>query len=540
MTPGRLRAPREHGAVLAAPPLDQAGTILDYNRKLFENLPVPFLGRTWQEWRRQARHEALAAAATYYAQSGEPVRDVHSNSLLFAGHQPELFHPGVWVKNFALNGLARRHGATPVNLVVDNDAVKSTALRLPVLDQATADSPAKAHLASLSFDAWTKEVPFEDRRVLEEPRFTQFLTEASKFTNSWGFQPLLSTFWPEVCREATRTPLLGERFAAARRTLERRWGCTNLELPVSKVCGTESFAAFVWHVLTHLSGFRSVYNACLQEYRQAHRIRGRHHPVPDLEADGNWLEAPFWIWQATTPRRHRLWARTQHDRVELRFGAEEGSVISARSPAEIRDFQARGIKLRSRALTTTMFVRLFLADAFLHGIGGAKYDEVTDAIMARFFKFPPPACLVVSATLLLPFAVTGEANADSVQAARLLRDLDWNPQRHMYAGVGEKALSRAQRKQQWIEVEPVGPKERRERFLALRTLTEQLRPSLKAQRLAAAAEWRARLEREHTSAVLQRRDYAFCWYSEDVLRPFCQQFLSPAALAAPTPHVSLL
>ena len=39
--------------------------------------------------------------------------------------------------------------------------------------------------------------------------------------------------------------------------------------------------------------------------------------------------------------------------------------------------QTRGIKLRSRALTTTMFVRLFLADAFLHGIGGAKYDEVT-------------------------------------------------------------------------------------------------------------------------------------------------------------------
>ena len=47
--------------------------------------------------------------------------DASADSLLLAGHQPELFHPGVWVKNFALNGLARRHGATPLNLVVDND-----------------------------------------------------------------------------------------------------------------------------------------------------------------------------------------------------------------------------------------------------------------------------------------------------------------------------------------------------------------------------------------------------------------------------------
>jgi hypothetical protein len=26
-------------------------------------------------------------------------------SLIVGGHQPELFHPGVWLKNFALNEL---------------------------------------------------------------------------------------------------------------------------------------------------------------------------------------------------------------------------------------------------------------------------------------------------------------------------------------------------------------------------------------------------------------------------------------------------
>ena len=46
--------------------------------------------------------------------------------IFLAGHQPELFHPGVWFKNFALGDLARRYQATAVNLVIDSDTVKST------------------------------------------------------------------------------------------------------------------------------------------------------------------------------------------------------------------------------------------------------------------------------------------------------------------------------------------------------------------------------------------------------------------------------
>ena len=55
-----------------------------------------------------ARREVLEAA-----RQRAPTRTL---PLLLAGHQPELAHPGVWVKNFALNGLAtqaRRHAASP-------------------------------------------------------------------------------------------------------------------------------------------------------------------------------------------------------------------------------------------------------------------------------------------------------------------------------------------------------------------------------------------------------------------------------------------
>src|SRR5207302_8957992 len=118
--------------------------------------------------RRQARQVAVAAAKDYLQQAGEPVALYGDTSLLMAGHQPELFHPGVWVKNFALNGLARVVGATPVNLIVDNDTAKATSLRLPALADSRDSWP---HIVSLSYDHWTGEVPYEECRVRDEELF---------------------------------------------------------------------------------------------------------------------------------------------------------------------------------------------------------------------------------------------------------------------------------------------------------------------------------------------------------------------------------
>ena len=39
-----------------------------------------------------------------------------------------------------------------------------------------------------------------------------------------------------------------------------------------------------------------------------------------------------------------------------------------------------------------------LSDLFIHGIGGAKYDELTDQIICRFFGFEPPGFVALSAT----------------------------------------------------------------------------------------------------------------------------------------------
>lgn len=62
-------------------------------------------------------------------------------------------------------------------------------------------------------------------------------------------------------------------------------------------------------------------------------------------------------------------------------------------------------------MTLTCFLRLFMADQFVHGIGGARYDQVTDRVIERWFGLRAPAFAVTTATLLFP-TVSGEDRVD--------------------------------------------------------------------------------------------------------------------------------
>jgi len=94
------------------------------------------------------------------------------------------------------------------------------------------------------------------------------------------------------------------------------------------------------------------------------------------------------------------------DRLELRAGEDRWPSLPrpAEGHAETavkawRGLEEQGFKVRSRALTNTLYARLFLSDLFLHGIGGGKYDELTDELIRRFYGVEPPAFLILSAYL---------------------------------------------------------------------------------------------------------------------------------------------
>ena len=65
-------------------------------------------------------------------------------------------------------------------------------------------------------------------------------------------------------------------------------------------------------------------------------------------------------------------------------------------------WESQGVKIRGRALVTTLFARMFLADLFIHGIGGAKYDQLTDQMIGRFLGCDAPEFMILTATMRLP------------------------------------------------------------------------------------------------------------------------------------------
>lgn len=516
------QAPRAHGSILAVPPIANVGNLVDANRSTFSRSSVSLLGRQLHELRQEARAALLTAAAAYLEQAGEPIPIItHPDSLVMAGHQPDLFHPGVWIKNFALNRLARSQRATPINLIVDSDTVKSTAIKLPHWDA----KPERVHRASVPFDRWEEETPYEERPVLDDRLFATLPMTAREHVAGWPFRPMLEDFWNDVTAQAGRTSNLGERLTAGRRSWERRWGCHNLEVPLHAVCTTAPFAWFACHVLAELPRFHAIYNDCLHAYRCEHGIRSRAHPVPDLGAADGWLETPFFAWRAGARRRGRLLAKLDSAGISLRIHNEPGPTLPLGPPsvAAWLDLERQGWKVRSRALTTTMVARLLLADLFIHGIGGAKYDELTDAIMRRFFGIEPPGFLVLSATLHLPFNDFPSTFESCRQLHQQVRDVHWNPQRHIDASGDPAVRALIAEKLALIGRQPTDSAGRKARFLELQSITRQLRKHLGAagqtltDRLA-----RCRHEVE-ANAVLRNREYAFCLYPEAMLRDFYQR-----------------
>jgi hypothetical protein len=286
------------------------------------------------------------------------------------------------------------------------------------------------------------------------------------------------------------------------------------------VCELPEFGWFVAHLLANLPRFWAAYNDALAHYRRAQRIRGHAQPVPDLGTTDGWLEAPFWIWSTHDPRRRPLYARQSGD--ELIITDRHTQKISlaltddgdATAPAQqLAALSSRGIKLRTRALTTTLFARLVLSDLFMHGIGGAKYDQVTDQIIRLFFGFEPPEFATVSATLRLPIEHVSANGMEVGHWQRRLRELKYHPERFIQTN-GQAPADAAElvaAKRRWVETAK-RPENARERHLGIAAANAGMQPFVASLRERVEHERDEMQERKRWDVILRSREYSFCLY----------------------------
>lgn len=518
----RWRAPKDDGAALIDPPLASAANMLATNRELLQSYRADLLGRSLPALASQARRELLALARAYTGVYRDlPVAD-DSSPLLLAGHQPELFHAGVWFKNFVLSSLATRLNALAVNLLIDNDTLRTAAIRVPT---GTLDNP---RIELIPFDAPSDEVPFEDREILDAACFHSFASRSTAAIAPLVANPLLTDLWPLAKSDAGRSRNLGRAIAEARHRLEGSLGLATLELPLSQVCETDSFRWFTTGLLAGLPRLHEVYNRSLAEYRRANKLRSRSHPVPNLVVEQGFLEAPFWLWTREDPRRGRMFVFRHADRLEvtdrdrMRF---ELPLSGERAVDALRKQSEAGVRVRPRALVTTMFARLLLADLFVHGIGGGKYDQLTDAIMARFFGITPPAFLTATATVRLPVERPMATVGDLLRLAKEERELRFHPERFLFDQAG-KTSGEVQRliaeKEHWLAGETVAG-EARDRHQGIERANLAMQPFLESQRLRLARERESVAPRLRSATLLGSREFAYCLFPREFVVPVLEQ-----------------
>ena len=516
----RLRAPKDDGSTFFDPPLDRCARITGENVALASRPDRLRGGHDLHQLACEARAHLLQAARAYTSAYRDVTEfaDRADAPFIMTGHQPELYHPGVWIKNFLLHRLARRQRAHAVHLLIDNDTLAEPSIRVPT------GSVSSPRVESVAFDRRLGEMPFEARSICDAEVFASFAARVTKTVEPFVDEPLVNGLWDDALSAAQQTSNVGRSLAQARHRLEGSWGLQTLEVPLSTVCDHASFRRFAAILLQELPRFQQIHNTSLDAYRRENRIRSKTHPVPALGKEGEWSEAPFWLWQATKPVRRRLFARTVANTIEISDlheirhslphsadASSDGIVVA------LERLTNAGLRLRPRALLTTMFARLFLSDLFIHGIGGAKYDQLTDAIIEQFFGFQAPAFLTATATAKLPIDRPHISLEDYRRVGRELREVEFNPQRHVDNSREAQRLAAAKRD---LIATPPEASERRQRHDEIAQLNNAMRPFAEAKRKTLLSEKATIWQLLRHQRVLGSREYSFCLFPERSLRSF--------------------
>ncbi len=422
----KLAAPSEDGAVLVWPAADTWPGIVEANRRLRDSYAFEVLGRPVS---------ALVEPA------------VAEGPVVMAGHQPVFFHPGVWVKGAAASGLARRVGGDSEFLIVDSDAAHGFALRWPeeVDGCCRMCSAAPYGTPDRSFEQLPALEPREWRRFFARCsaairamdgtvmwRFEEgFLGRGTDGSAASDYVERWTHGWVAIDR------FLGVQPPATVRVSELFSCCS-----AAAHCGALSFIA---HILLNAEAFAAAYNGALAAYRSGRGVRGRQHPIPDLVIEGDRIELPFWLLHDREPRERLEVSATGPDAIRLWSGSEAVCTLArgalSRDAAALLAAALGDWEIRPRALTLMMYARMFACDLFIHGIGGAKYDQITDEIIRRFFGVEPPKYVCISATLCLPLGASDTAETDADVARRRVRDVRYNPQRQVGDSVSPEVAS---------------------------------------------------------------------------------------------------
>lgn len=308
--------------------------------------------------------------------------------VIMTGHQAEWWHPGIVAKFFAADRLAELRGGVAAWIIVDQDDNDPGTLRYPVVvDQ--------QKLAVRDWRLDSSGLPLTQGRpvgrrmplVLSPP---PILPEAERFAASSVKQGLARI---DSALRATAASSASDQVIGALERLLNPHRANHPKPRVLSALSLERSTAFRGLVERMADDPRS----CVEHYNTAVRENPRAGIAPlDPGETVDRCELPLWRIAdiASAPRSRATVADVREWLARSRHSAS-------------RHTHDGGWTLAPRALLMTGFLRTHLCDLFIHGVGGGRYDPITERWLRAWLKTTLAPTVTISATMHLEIDTRG-------------------------------------------------------------------------------------------------------------------------------------
>jgi len=427
-------------------------------------------------------------------------RNGRAHPVIATGHQPTLWHPGILAKDLAAAAYAKHVGGSTLHVVVEHNPLSPLAIDLPTQQGKTLGTR-RLKLDSRP-DAAT--LPPSRLKPLEVQRVIQQIGDAEAASrDAPGMQTGLDRI-AYAYAQAGEAVHLADQTSAVLAELMRPYAGDIPTLPTSALV-TERF---VERLLADPVECVRCYNRAALAYPDA-GIRplyiGRDVVEVPLWAQGDALSMPAYI-DLGDSKRPELFTQA----------TTAGQTLDLTTPDALK-------RLRPRAITLSAIMRSEHCDLFIHGSGGAVYDQVTERWWHDWVNEPLAPMAVVSADVMLDFDAPTATRDDLRQAVWFDHHLPFNVDRYTQQADERERVLVGEKRELLDQMNDDRDKRRRAKsFAKVHAINAELRERHADQlRHAHARAQDAKLGMANAK-VAARRDWCFALYPDQALESLRQ------------------
>lgn len=378
----------------------------------------------FQTRRLRSRAELLELARTVtdaWGISHASDRGVDS-PIVLTGHQPLIYHVGIQAKSFVLHHIAEKTASTAIDVVVDTDVEHEVTFQTPRL----LPEPQRASLPLMRGDGHHWFADTQSPSIVDVEVWSQQVKEAVGTLGLPEVAHSVDRYMAGATEAAAHAGDAAKFSVRARRKFEERAGLDHLQLPVSRMIESRSWGEFITDIVSDAARFHTSYNDALAEFRVRHHTRSAAQPFHDLRIQDGLIELPLWYLHPAG--RLDVFVRPGADGSwDLIAGGEV--VYSETADEAVEDAKCGHFaRLAPKAITLTLFLRVWFCELFIHGTGGYRYDEVCDSVARAFYGCEPAARVSATCSAYLPLVAQWVDESSLAEAVERIHRVAHHPE----------------------------------------------------------------------------------------------------------------